>query len=274
MGEHRCPVCEAVFSRRYDRDRHYKNRHINSNCVHQCALCGGIFSTIFHLKKHRKTHQVDSGNFVISEKAFRKKCIIYQKIYKEKMETLDAAFEGDKTEMKKILLYEIETKRSLKASIVFHAEFLKPVDAGGDDNPDSYVLRLRTKTSHLCNKYEIDIFLENARQKADERIDDFVHQGSGWILDEIIQTDIEIGACASLNGACNFLSVNSIKNLKSLPLISLIRNEQQCFFDAVAFHYTQNENRKRLKKFIDKHINLSVSSPVKVLLYNHTLSRP
>jgi hypothetical protein len=258
---HRCPECPAVFSRIYNRDRHYRRRHINSNCVHQCTLCGGIFASMFHLRRHRKTHRVENGSFVILDKAFRKNCVIYRKTYNEKMETLNGAFEMDKNDMKNILSYEIETKRSIKASIIFHAEFLKPLDSSDFNNPDSYVLCLRTCTSHLCNQQEIQLFLQNARRNAEMRIEDFVERGSGWILDEIIATDIEIGSCASLNGSCDFLSVTNIKDLKTLPIV---RREEQCFFEAIAYHYTKSRNKKRLKEFIIKYINLTVQSPVKV----------
>jgi len=227
-------------------------------------LCGGIFQSVFLLRRHRKTHRVDAGNFVIKEKAFRKQCVIYQKTYSEKMITLDAAFEADKIEMKNILEYELEMKSNLKASIIFHAEFVKPVSDGSEELL-IYVLYLRTTTFHLCNQNEIPLFMQQAREGAEIRIDDFVSRGSGWILDEILATDIEIGACGSLNGSCSFLSVNSIKCLKSVPVVSSLHSdEQKCFFEAIAYHYTKCRNKKRLIKFIDKYINLSVKTPVKL----------
>lgn len=174
-----CPECSAVFSRKYDMSRHYKRKHVNANCVHQCTLCGGIFNSVFYLKKHRESHRVESGNFIILDKAFKRKCLIYRKTYNEKIETLNAAFEGDKKDMNNILKYEIEVKTNIKASVIFHAEFYKPLDATGSVNPDTYVLCLRTTTSHLCNSDEIALFLEDAIRNAEMRIDDFVERGSG-----------------------------------------------------------------------------------------------
>ena len=155
-------------------------------------------------------------------------------------------------------------KRTIKCSIIFHAEFLKPLDAGGDPNPDNYILCLRTTTTHLCNEEEIAIFLEDARSNAEGRIDDFVKRGSGWILDEILATDVELGACNSLNGGCNLISITHIDKMKKIPLIT-DEDNSRCFFLAVAFHYKRTHDKKTLEKFIKKYINETVTAPVNYL---------
>jgi hypothetical protein len=259
--KHQCPACPAAFTRSGDRNRHYQKMHLNASLVHQCTLCGGIFASSYYLKQHHRTHQLTNSEFVILSKAFNKKCIIYRKTYSDKMNTLEEAFNQDVAEMTKVLEYEIAMKNSLKASIIFHAEFLKPLDATGAENSDTYVICLRTTTHHLCNKQEVDIFLQDARRNAQLRIDDFVEQGSGWVLNEILATDIEIGGCSPLNGSCNLISIDKLAQLKRIPAID---KSEQCFFQAIAFHYTKTMNKKRLDRFIQKHIDITIPTPVKV----------
>jgi hypothetical protein len=235
--------------------------HLNANLVHQCTLCGQIFGSAHYLKVHHRSHKPTNKEFIILASAFRNKCVIYRKTYEETMQTLEQSFSQDVSEMTSILTYEIGVKKSLKASIIFHAEFMKPLDAAGNENLDTYVICLRTTTNHLCNADEISIFLQDSRQRAQQRIDDFVEGGSGWILSEIIATDIEIGGCTPLNGGCQMTSIKSLKNLKRIPLTDSL---QQCFFHAIAYHYTKSANQKKLDKFIEKYFTITITSPVKV----------
>jgi len=257
-----CFQCDAVFSRKAHVQRHYNRVHTNQNLVHECALCGSIFNSAHFLKQHKLEHTPTNSEFTILQSAFKKKCIIYRKTYPEKMETLDKSFYKDKDEMLTLLKYEVATKKSVKASIIFHAEFIKAVDLAGCINPTSYDICLRTTTSHLCNIEEINIFLLDARNNAQQRIDDFVENGSGWTLDQIIATDVEIGSCRALNGSCNLLAINHLNTLKKIPVIE---DKQQCFLEAIAYHFKQTSNKKNLQRFIDRHINTTIELPVKVL---------
>jgi uncharacterized C2H2 Zn-finger protein len=250
-----CFQCGAKFSRKGDVKRHYQRVHLNENIVHQCALCGGVFSNSKDFSRHKLLHEPTNSEFTVLSSAFRKKCVIYRKTYAEKMETLDQAFYGDKEKMAEILGYEVTLKKSSKACIIFHAEFIKPLEQ------TTCVLWLRTATTHLCNLEEIEMFMLEARNNAQRRIEDFTEMGSGWVLDQILSTDIEIGSCPPLNGACNLLSISQ---LNALQKIKRIRKTKDCFFEAVAFHFRKTDNYYQLHKFIDNHINKTIPSPVKV----------
>jgi hypothetical protein len=175
------------------------------------------------------------------------------------METLEQAFNEDEPELRNILKSEIGVKKSIKASIIFHAEFSKEIPTG---ERDLYVVVLRTRTSHLCNSNELSDFLAGSKAEADIRIDDFVNNGSGWVLDQILATDLEIAKCAALNGSCNKLTINYVKEMKKIPIIT--EEKSQCFFHAIAFHYTNTTRKKTLQTFIKKYINVTIASPVKV----------
>jgi len=258
-----CPQCSAIFSRKLNRDRHVARIHTNANLAHVCTLCGNVFTDVFQLKEHRDSHEPTKG-FVLIDSAFNKNCVIYRKKYGGKMKTLEQAFANDVSDMRSVLEHEIAKKRAVKASIVFQAEFLKPLN---DDlsNLQPYLVCLRTTATQLLTKRDIKQFAQTARKTAQERIDDFIAHGSGWTLNEIVCTDVQIGACPPLNGSCSLLSIRHGKSLKRIKVSS--KNKNQCFYEAIAFHFIGDKKRKNLKKFIKKNIckiNPKKDIPVKV----------
>jgi hypothetical protein len=258
-----CFECGARFTRKADVNRHYKNMHLNQDLIHQCTLCGALFYSSHHFNQHKLSHEPTNSEFTILSSAFRKNCIIYRKTYSEKNDNFDKAFYEDEKKMDEILKYEVLVKKSIKASIIFHIEFIKPLDLADGLNPTTYVLCLRTTTSHLCNADEISIFLLNARNNAQERCEDFVENGSGWLFSEILATDIEIGGCKSLNGGCNLLTVSYMKQLRKIKAIST-EERSECFFEAIAFHFTKTSAKDSLRKFIEQNIKITIAKPVKV----------
>lgn len=259
MSKHSCPQCSVKFVRKYNRDRHVLREHSHANLVHTCDLCSGVFRSVKKLKEHRMTH-VPSTGFEVRVSAFKRTCVSYRKTYGKKMKTLEQAFQNDKEEMFDVLRHELNSKKYIKAAIIWHAEFLKPLEEFGGSF-QRYVVCLRGKTQQINNKKDIQRCIFASRMAAETRIDDFVEQGSGWVLDELLHVDIEVGNCPPLNGCCNLLS---IRYLKTLQKVKPSRGGNTCFVDAVAFHFVKSENKTRLKKFIDKSLNLPVSSPVKV----------
>ena len=249
---YQCPECTAVFTRKPNRDRHVTRVHRNVNLVHECSLCGIVFDNVFKLKEHRNSHEA-STEFVELESAFKRNCIVYRKIYDQKMKTLEQSFANDVADMQTLLELEIVKKKTIKASIIFHAEFLRPLDHDLS-NLQPYVVCLRSSARQLTSKEDISHFVQVARATAQERIDDFISHGSGWILDEIICTDIQLGACPPLNGSCSLLSIKYIRSLKKIKLTSEI-HKNQCFYEAVAFHFTQKKKSTILDQFIKKNMN-------------------
>ena len=263
---HICPHenCGAAFSRKRNRDRHYNLIHTQENMVYDCSICGGVFHSISELKEHRLEHEHSTG-FKLLKSAFTKTCSIYRKTYSEKMPTLENSFQNDVKEMSEVLLHELSKKRVVKASLIFHAEFLKPLGGLGEDATKDvpYTVCLRTSSQQLHSKLDIPPFLSAARLGAQSRIDDFVENGSGWVLDEIYATDIELGACRALNGSCELLSVKYLKILKKVKN-NPSNKRNTCFFDAVARHYVKTNDKKKLTEFAENNFNISIKTPVKV----------
>ena len=258
-GKYDCPECPSSFSRRNNRDRHVKAIHGNEEIVNTCDICKIAFNNVKDLKKHRREHKVETG-FVLLERAFKKTCCIYRKEYSEKMETLEQSFHNDKKDMEELLKFELEDKKRIKVALVFTAEFLRTKH----NDPTKTI---EGKMSFYCPPREINrgkeirSFLHQSRVHAQGRIDDFINNGSGWQMDEILFTDIQLGQCAPLNASCNLLSITHPKSLKKIKYSGEMK---RCFLEAVAYHFTGKKNKKALDKFIKRNIIVTVPMPMEV----------
>ena len=126
---------------------------------------------------------------------------------------------------------------------------------------DLYEVCLRAPSTLVTTSTNIAHVLQTARHYIQNRVDDFIENGSGWRLNAVICADIEIGTCAALNGSCNLVAIDFLKALKSTRVS---KDMQQCFFHACAYHFVETENRLILDEFIKKHFVVRISNPVQV----------
>jgi len=325
-----CETCGVGFSRKTNRDRHVRLRHNNISLVYDCGFCGAFYNTAAKLREHRQSHKPSTG-FEAKASAFRKSCVVYRKIYGEKMTSLEQAFDADKEEMLQLISFEVSERKSMKVGIIYHVEFarLHPqlgggteegqhaqavgneaedsvmegeeeeeeergnagevegendaehVDEGGESNNDSpteneneprdisvadaeevvYEICLRAPSALVTTATNIGQVLHNAHQRIQNRVDDFVENGSGWRLNAVICADVELGTCAALNGSCNLVA---IEYLRSFDNTRRTPDMQRCFLHACAFHFVKSENLMKLDRFIKKYFLVHIPSPVMV----------
>jgi hypothetical protein len=137
------------------------------------------------------------------------------------------------------------------------------IDISEADNvpEEMYEICLRAPSVIVTAATNVKHVLHNARQQIQNRIDDFIENGSGWRLNAILFADLEIGNCAALNGSCNQVSIKYLKKLKSTRAS---KKMQKCFFHACAFHFLKSENITKLELWIKKCFVIKVASPVNV----------
>lgn len=247
-----CPRCSASFSRSYNRDRHLNATHGLSQVVPTCSLCGASFTQLKQLKQHRLTH-IPSTGFALLRSAFNRNCIIYRKIYQKKITSYIEAYASDQNDIKILLDHETNKKRNLKVALIANCEFLK---YDGDGTLiDTYEIRIRTSSWLIRGTRDIREFQNHAYTYINGRIQDFEENGSNWILDEILYSDLEIGQCRALNGKCGVLDVTYPSHLKKIPTTSSSSN--LCFARAVAFHFVKDRSEKKIRRFIRRKMCIS-----------------
>jgi hypothetical protein len=191
---------------------------------------------------------------------FSSSCTVYVRNYPVNVASLSLAIQEDFISIRKLIINEINMKNYAKISLIVFAEFIQ-VEAGEIVN--TITMPLRSNTVAITRYDNIRGFIDNSEQTIQNRIDDFLHNGSNYVLRNIVKTHIEFAKCKPLNGSCGKLAISDRKNLSKL--MGVASGDKNCFFYAVARHFVQTDIVSSLKLFIKKHVNVTgIKVPVKV----------
>ena len=167
-----CSVCGANFTRKVNRDQHVFNIHVNKNLVHICRWCGAVFQSVRQLRTHRLAHKPNT-QFVLRQNATRDKCTVYRKDYATQVKTFEEAILQDKQELARVLSYEWLIRKSMKATIVYRANFARM------EGDQEYIqpMSLRQKACTISQTGDVDNLISVTRTSIQQRIDDFIEHG-------------------------------------------------------------------------------------------------
>lgn len=254
-----CHQCKVIFSRSYNLRRHIERYHNHIQPMVDCTLCGAYFHHLSQLREHRRVHKPTTG-FKKLQSAFKKSCVIFRKIYAKKILSFEEANALDYSDSLSLLNYEQLQRQTFKVSRITTVEFVKTTSLEGELER-TYDIRFRSPTTSIQNQQDISDFMDSSTKFIQNRIDDFIAHGSGWVLDEVLYSDLELGSCAPLKGGCNAVSIKFLKNLK---LIHPNSTAQDCFFQAIAYHFVKSDKPKKLRRFIRRKIITEIKTPVHV----------
>ena len=139
---------------------------------------------------------------------------------------------------------------------------------GKGSNERRYEVCLRAPSGLISHRGDILRLQETAQTVIQQRIDDFLEEGSGWTLTEILCVNLEIGNCSSVcrsagTGSCDFLSIKRLGQLSRVKRPQFAQN--QCFFEAIAFHFVKSTKKKKLRQFIDSKMRVTIRTPVNIV---------
>lgn len=254
-----CEICKKIFSKKYNRDRHFKS-HVNQGRIYECLICSSSFYHIQELQRHRALH-TSKNIFKVHNSAFSRNCLTYRKIHNQNISSINEAYLSDKNQLTDLLQIEIVKKGYIKTCVIYHIEFIKH-DAS-QNVIDMIEICIRKKYTTLARKEDIALFLHESRTHAEQRVEDFTEHGSGWIFNDVLCTDLEIGACAPLNGSCSRMKVKYLKTLNTIK--SNAQNSgNNCFLKAIACYFEKTSNKQVLQNFIKDNMNVNIPMPANV----------
>ena len=275
-----CVECNIRFSRPYLLKRHEKFAHSGGAQLIMCGMCSETFITKEAVIQHREEKHALRTEFVLTASAHKKSCELYRLNFPDNIVIIDDALEFANVRAKKLLLHTLVERKFIKASFTISLRFAKPdyrpqdnVEVVlGEEGTEVITMNLRSKTHTLMseNRAELTSTMLEMHEHIVNTFDDFVENGSGWVLVDCIHFDIEIGQCAALGGSCQMHSVEYKKNK-----IVIDRGEKnkkvgemdgnRCFFLAIASHFLPEEKCVNdLERFIASEICENVISPVPV----------
>ena len=255
---HLCLLCGVKFTRKTSLKYHIKTLHARALLVHQCQQCGGIFQTLDALRRHRENH-APQHRFILRQHAFKGRCKLYRKystyINNRPIMTVEEMFQQVKEELPELLNHEIFIRHKIKVAIIVMMEMIKVSPEGNIE--DTLNLPLRTPYRELYNNEDVNSFILYSKHICENRLNDFLNNGSGWQAREALYLDSELINCVSLDGSCHKLEILFPAQLRhQKEKIVLNGKEPNCFLKCIASHFTKSTNNKILNNFIRQNLKL------------------
>ena len=125
---------------------------------------------------------------------------------------------------------------------------------------------LKSNTFTILDAVDMDEMFVNCLGEINGKIDEFIRNGSGWVLHHLVRIDLGIVRYNPLKASSYIALPKVIKNRKAC--INIQNNDQKCFLWCVlaALHPTE-DNSNRASKYMefDNEININgIKYPVKV----------
>lgn len=233
---HNCPSCNATFTRLSNRNRHFATVHGATQRAYDCVICGQVFLDVHLLHLHILQHEPET-EYEVTRDLFEGSCTTYRKNYLPPTPSLELTFGKDIDNLTQIITNEAARKKYAKCSIIITVEFIQ---LEGDEIINSVTIHMRCPSFTITPYQDHSIFVISAQAHFQLNIEEFQLNGSNYILNAVYRTEIDFARCKPLSGSCGLLSVRTCKDLRTLP--KSINADNNCFFYAVAAHFTKSDN--------------------------------
>lgn len=279
-----CTQCNQQFTRKYSMQKHMEYAHAGrAKQVLLCGLCPRFFKSRLNLSLHREQDhggalRGGSGQFRRIATAHRRACEVYRLILPARIRQTDHAIRHTLPRLEPLLRRVLLEKRNARVSLVLTTRFRKAHEeedaAEGVEGVD--VLTVPMSSSHQLMRYlgerEHDQVATMLGQ-INNTLDAFVHNGSGWVVTDVLTMDVNVLQCQSLQGSC---SAHLVEYKPKMGLSIVHKDDrpahhtgERCFFRAVAAAvlYGRGEEdptEQQLEDFIHAEMCENVSSPVDI----------
>ena len=159
-------------------------------------------------KIHHREHARDS-EYQRSNRSFRNVFKTLTKAHDGKT-NIARLYSEEKADIMHVLTNELSLKKFLKISIVLILSVIKVNEVG--ETMDMMVIPFRGNTFEAgLNMDELEDNLDDRFRSIISRFQDFSEHGSNWVMDEVLETRLELTETQSLNGGCGFTKSNFLE---------------------------------------------------------------
>lgn len=229
----RCQYCEVFFTRNRDCILHEKNFH-KVRRVYSCRQCGEVFFSPNDLTSHADVHNPGSLSFKLYKQVFNGASSIFRKniTSENDQDPLEVLSLSDfQNEVANICVHQSSKRKRAYFNMCSHAIFLKLDESG--DVMDKICFMAATKKVQITHSHsfsEIKTIVVEKVKETDERLQDFMAQGSGWTLSELVFVDLTFTTLGDMRGGCSF------KYPSRRGLLNIESDDNLCLVYCVAAH--------------------------------------
>ena len=238
MKRYQCAQCDSSFSRPYSLRRHVQRKHSEEEPVYDCQVCGAIFEDISAIQDHYRYHVLDN-DFIQTTNMFDGVVKTYAKNHLNATD-IRVNHAAHRAQMVDVVRNELNITLSIKLSIVLIISVVKFAIDG--EIEDYLQIPFRSATLPVHQMQDVEKDLDSAIDEIAYRFDDFQQHGSGWVIDNIVQTRMEISQVRALNGGC------------CDPPFNDHTSSNDCFYLSVARVFLRTTNEHALRKFVADYV--------------------
>ena len=133
-----------------------------------------------------------------------------------------------------LISHQLQIRKILRFSVILSGEYVKYDELGGIDETVSCFLRSQSKIVLLVDKRYIKRYVAQSFKEIEDRNENFLATGTGWVLNQINYANIEIGRL-TLSGGCSDIKVKwNVPFCKRKFLVDVESFKNNCFFNSVA----------------------------------------
>ena len=278
-----CEECGRKFSRKSDLKRHKRILHSNERLYFFCGMCNTTFATRKDLEEHRESVHVIRSKFKLIQAAHNSSVQLYRLILPETVQMQHEVVSFVKPRVHVLLTYFLEELKHFKCSFILSQRFAKAqdVEAGsgevvqGLEGQDVFTMYFRSPQFNF-NQHMSDLpdKINTMFNILSDRFDDFLQNGSGYVLTESLSFDAEILECSPLGGSCELHKIIhrrqvgvQVKNVEFSPS----QTDNECFYFAIAAYFLSDPDgddppMDKIQSFMARHIDKNVEAPVPLKL--------
>ena len=236
--------------------------------MYDCAICGELFQSLHEMRSHIAAHPPDPEyRSLPALDLFEGSSRTYRRVYTPPVPSVLHTLGLDHDRIVNVLSLEAATKHYAKCSLVLLVEFVKR----GDDDQDIFInLPIRSQSFTITLEQIYAAQVATAQQQIEQTVDDFLQNGSGWVVNAVFRCDVEIAKCRPLTGSCGSgqLSIETsreVKSLKVLQRIDGVEVDGRCFLYAVARYFVGRDDLAEVKAFVERNFDTTgINIPVDV----------
>ncbi len=255
-----CPTCDRKFGRRDNLLRHIARYHEGEEKekTFRCGLCTCCFSTFIELHGHRKKEHVQHHDFREVESAHGRQTTVWRRHFPSRITTVDEALIIGFKDMTKLILSLLVEQKYFKVNFTLFVEMFRVNEEGQVSEMDVFPFRGFGFKVHR----EKDFVDEMMRVCGDieRNVDEFLFQGSGWIVSKPAYLEAEVVQCRPLRGALGSCDVHlaseRVKKKKELCVTDEMGvKDGGCFFLAIAKHFLgDGAGKEELRRFVEEEL--------------------
>ena len=170
--------------------------------------------------------------------------------YKKEKNDVILFFQNKRKEIQNILKRKLKQFKSIKWYLTLQVHFIKTNSLGLEDNALPYFKNKCTITLH---KSQIKKQIQKAYAIILQKFADWLREGSGWVLEKVIQLDVSIAKYKAFKGSTYFKLPPILARKKAV--INVKNKDNLCFLWCVLAHlYKVRSHRERVahyKKYLD-----------------------